>query len=877
VIGRTLSHYRIQAEISRGGMGVVYRAFDTKLEREVAVKVLPPELVADESRRRRFVQEAKAAASVHHPHIATIHEIDEAEGVHFIAMELIEGEKLSELLGRERLSVSRTLGLVREIAEGLSKAHEKHVVHRDLKPANVMVSRDGHVKIIDFGLAKLVEPLRPLAMGESEAETATLQRETDPGQILGTVSYMSPEQARGEAVDHRSDIFSFGVVLYEMLSGKLPFRGKTGTDTLTAILRDPAPRLSGVENAEELQHVVNRCLAKDPEERYQTTKDLLADIRRVQRDTESGVRVAAKAPRRRALWGVVAATVIAAGLLVVFWPRGPEPFVPRVGRTIQVTREPGLELDAAISPDGKLVAYAAGPRHTTRIYVRQVAGGRPVPLSEDLAGTHRSPHWSPDGTRIFFRNSRPGVDEGYIVPALGGAPRRFPAPGDLLELIWSPGGERIAFISPGPDPGRGAIFVGSEDTGEAKKLADASEPWSLSWSPDGRRLAFTSGNFGYFLNLNIAPSSIWVVDAESGASSPLTDDGHRNVSPVWTPDSSGLLFVSDRGGGRDIYRMSLDPEGRPLGAPERLTTGLDVFTIALSADGRTLAYSVANLRQNIWSLAVPTKGPISIAEARPVTTGNQVIDSVGVSPDGKWLAFGAEQGGRTSLLRMPVAGTEPVELMAAPTFGMPSWSPDGKEIAFHAFSRDNRDIFVISAEGGSARQITNHPAHEFYPNWSPDGTRLIFQSGRTGVSEIYSASKDRGELSGETPAQLTSNGEAIVARFSPDGRLIAYEGANGISLIPSEGGPSRRLTDFGSRPLWSKDGKAIYFLVGGHDERAGMWSASLSGGELERLVRFDDPFREFYFDWTGDGENFYFMLAEFEADVWVMELEESTK
>ncbi len=420
--------------------------------------------MADESRRSRFVQEAKAAAAIHHPHIATIHEIDEFEGVHFIAMELIEGEKLSELLGRERLSVSRTLALVREIAEGLSKAHEKHVVHRDLKPANIMVTPDGHIKIIDFGLAKLIEPFRPLVSGESEAETATLQRETDPGQILGTVSYMSPEQARGEAVDLRSDIFSFGVVLYEMLARKLPFRGKTGTDTLTAILRDPAPPLSGVENAEEVQHLVNRCLSKDPEERYQTTKDLLADIRRVQRDTESGVRVVAKAPTRsRALWAVAAAIVIVAGLLVVFWPRAPERFVPRVGRTIQVTREPGLELDATISPDGKLVAYAAGPRRATRIYVKQVAGGRPVPLSGDLAGRHQSPRWSPDGTRISFRNSLPEVDEAYVVPALGGAPRRFPAPEDLLELIWSPDGERIAFAA------HDAIFIGSEDTGEARK------------------------------------------------------------------------------------------------------------------------------------------------------------------------------------------------------------------------------------------------------------------------------------------------------------------------------------------------------------------------------------------------------------------------
>ncbi len=554
-------------------MGVVYRAVDTKLDREVAVKVLPPELVADESRRRRFVQEAKAAAAIHHPHIATIHEIDEAGGVHFIAMELIQGEKLSEVLARGRLPVSRTLELAMELAEGLSKAHEKHVVHRDLKPANVMLTEEGHIKIIDFGLAKLLEPFRPLASGESEAETATLRGETDPGQILGTVSYMSPEQARGEAVDHRSDIFSFGVVLYEMLTGKLPFRGKTGTDTLTAILRDPAPRLSGIESSEELQHVVNRCLAKRPDERYQTTNDLLADIRRTKRDTESGTRgLASAAPRRQVLWALLAALFVVAGL-VVLWPRAPESFVPRVGRTIQVTREPGLELDATISPDGKLVAYAAGPRRATKIYVRQVAGGRPVPLTNELPGEHRYPRWSPDGTRLSFLLETPTSWGMYIVPALGGAPRPFPG-AHAYELTWSPGGERVAYVT------ENAILVGSEDGSEARKLTDVSEPWALTWSPDGRRLAFTSGNFGYLRYLNVAPSSLWVVDVESGVPLRVTDDAHQNVSPVWTPDGRSLLFVSDRGGGRDIYRIPVGPAGQPLGEPERLTTGLDVFTLA---------------------------------------------------------------------------------------------------------------------------------------------------------------------------------------------------------------------------------------------------------------------------------------------------------
>jgi serine/threonine protein kinase len=268
MIGRTLSHYRILEEISRGGMGVVYRALDVKLNREVALKVLPPELVPDAERKWRFIQEAQAAAVLDHPHIAVIFEIDEADGVIFIAMELIRGDKLRDVLVRERLPATRCVELAIEVAEGLARAHDKGIVHRDLKPSNIMVTEDGHAKIIDFGLAKLVEPL---AGDASHAETA-LRRETESGILVGTVAYMSPEQARGQKVDHRSDIFSFGVVLFEMLTGEVPFQGSTSADTLGAILRDPVPRLpkgkvSLVSDA-ELQHVLNRCLAKDPAERY---------------------------------------------------------------------------------------------------------------------------------------------------------------------------------------------------------------------------------------------------------------------------------------------------------------------------------------------------------------------------------------------------------------------------------------------------------------------------------------------------------------------------------------------------------------------------------------------------------------------------------
>ena len=317
MIGRTLSHYQILEEISRGGMGIVYRALDVKLGREVALKVLPPELVADPERRRRFEQEARAAAALEHPHIAVIHEIGEAEGVTFIAMELIKGDKLRDALAQRQLPVARALDLALEVGEGLAKAHTRGVVHRDLKPANIMLTEDGHAKIIDFGLAKLTEPS---STGGSEIETL-LQKETDPGIVMGTVSYMSPEQARGGKVDHRSDIFSFGIVLHEMLNGRPPFQGPSGVETLNAILKSPAPPLSALgsevspEATAEVQRLLDKCLAKDPEERYQTIKDTVVDLRAARRRLESGA-VGAARPARR-IWLLAGAGALAALLVVV--------------------------------------------------------------------------------------------------------------------------------------------------------------------------------------------------------------------------------------------------------------------------------------------------------------------------------------------------------------------------------------------------------------------------------------------------------------------------------------------------------------------------------------------------------------------------------
>jgi len=376
MIGQTLSHYQVREEISRGGMGIVYRALDVKLGREVALKVLPPELVADPERRRRFEQEARAAAALEHPHIAVIHEIGDAEGVTFIAMELITGEELREALAQRRLPAARALDLALEVAEGLAKAHDRGIVHRDLKPANIMLTEDGHAKIIDFGLAKLTEPV---SAGGSEMETL-LRKETEPGIVMGTVSYMSPEQARGAKVDSRSDIFSFGVVLHEMLNGRPPFQGPSGVESLNAILTSPAPPLTSLgaevspEATAEVQRLVDKCLAKDREERYQTIKDTVVDLRAARRRVESGA-LLAKAPSRRKTWLPAGAAALVAGLLaavaavvliasVIAWLR------------VRPPPSPSGPVSIAVLP----LAYD-GPQD--KAYLAPLV---PLVLSQDLAG-----------------------------------------------------------------------------------------------------------------------------------------------------------------------------------------------------------------------------------------------------------------------------------------------------------------------------------------------------------------------------------------------------------------------------------------------------------------------------------------------------------
>ena len=431
----------------------------------------------------------------------------------------------------------------------------------------------------------------------------------------------------------------------------------------------------------------------------------------------------------------------------------------------------------------------------------------------------------------------------------------------------------------------GNIYVCSVDSGESNKIGEAFEPYCLSWSPDGSKIAYVSGNplfiFGKPVIGNIAPSSIWIVYIEKGDSVQITENQYLNVSPVWTPDGRNLLFVSNQGGSRDVYQLPLNASSEPSSPPVRLTTGINAHTISISADGKKLAYSVFTYTANIWSIRIPKGEAISISEAQSVTEGNQAIEGISISPDGKWLAFDSNRSGNQDIYKMPVGGGELEKLTTSPSDDfLPSWSPDGKEIVFYSFRTGNRDIHLMTADGGSIRQLTDDPAQERYPDWSPDGNHLVFHSAKTGNQELFVISRKSKILEWGTSQQLTFDG-GHYPRWSPVGNLIAYIADGTLRVISPEGGDPRILVSSHDPPTipvpifpeWSADGRTIYYKGYNTEGDSSFWSVPTVGGKPKLLVRFDDALRKsIRIEFASDGSHLFFTLTDNKSDLWVMDL-----
>jgi len=759
--GSTISHYQILEKLGSGGMGDVYKAQDERLKRFVALKFLPTHLTREPDQRARFTREAHAAASLNHPNISTIYEVDEVDGQPFIAMELVNGETLSQMVERGPLPVDDLLDITIQAARGLAAAHEAGIVHRDIKGANIMVRQGGsghdrHVKVMDFGLAQLAAAPTQL---------------TKEGMTPGTIAYMSPEQGRGEKVDSRTDIWALGVVLYEMVTGKQPFRAEYEQAVLYSILNEKPEPLSTLRPTvpKELERVVAKTLEKEADARYQSSNELLDDLLQLQRSRGSGSIAHDPPPEeKKPPWAMI--WVLAASLAVAgFWLSRPnEPRSSATSETLRsapLTSYPGSEIQPTFSPDGNQVAFSwnGPPQEQFDIYVKVVGSGEPLKLTSHPADEIAS-GWSPDGRWIAFIRGFSSEAELYLISPLGGRERKLAD----LELGtyrfsqlawppvgWSPDAKTVYFRD---DRHLVAIDV---STGEKTSLTSNLETYYgddfLAVSPDGSQLAFVRMLTGML-------DGIYLMPAEGGAAREILAPGPRSILGLsWSQSGRELIYTESSG---PLYRLALD------GSPPQTLIGLGnrVESPAVAARGERLVYAAVAEQHNIWRYPIAPTGQQADGPASRKIAASTLADSEPqISPDGERIVFRSARSGGAEIWVASLANSSAIQLTEtqAPV-GSPRWSPDGLQIAFDGQQEGSWDIYVVDADRRGARLVVGGPGEESRPSWSHDGRWIYFNTARSGRQEVWKAETATGEL-----VQITSNG-GYHPMESPDGSWLYY-------------------------------------------------------------------------------------------------------
>jgi len=853
-----LLHYRITGKIGEGGMGAVYGAVDTHLDRPVAVKVLPPDKVADPERKQRFIQEAKAASSLRHPNIVVIHDIASDRDRDFIVMELVEGRSLDQIVGRKGLKLGEALGCAVQIADGLAKAHAAGIVHRDIKPTNIMVTGDGLVKILDFGLAKLNEA----APGDGAGPTLTVGLDEKPrtqeGYVVGTAAYMSPEQAEGKKVDARSDIFSFGAVLYEMLTGRKAFGRESQMKTLAAVLNEEPAPVSGFSEGvpAEVERVLNRCLRKDPQRRWQTMSDLKVALQELKEDSESGRLKAALVPgaggKKRTIIAVAAASVVvlaAAALVlkfIILKPEGPIEY-----EITPLTLDSGLTGSPTISRDGSLMAYSSDRERGggLDIWVQQVSGGRPLRLT-----SHPADDWfpsiSPDGSQIAFRSDRDGGGI-YLIDALaaGSEPRKIADRGVLPR--FSPDGLWITFLvlPASLEPRHYKTYLISPKGGEPRQiLGDFLFEFivhgaSLTWSPDGKHLLFRGRR------VDDPKSRDWWVAPIDGGDAVRThaiENLGLNTIVQYPAGWAGneVYFVSGTTiEGLNLFKASIDPRDRTVTGPAAAITtgsGIKMYPIVMP-DGRVF-FCELTVAMSAYSVAAdPDKGAVS-AQPRKLTQDLMQNFSPTVSLDGARAAFTAFGGAQASRIEVRVkdlkTGAETTVPVQAVNVGqVPRLSPDGSLLAYHDVLEGLSKTFVIAPGAAAARMICEGC---FVAGFFPANDAALVRAKPNELERLDLAT-------GERRVVLSSPQDIILdAGLSPDGKWIAWlagepdgRAAVRISRVDAaQNGARGAITVAGSdhylgQPAWSPNGRWLYYL----SEKKG--PCSIMARELDPLTK--DP------------------------------------
>ena len=793
--GSRLGPYVVESRIGAGGMGEVFKARDSRLERNVAIKVLPEQFAADPQRRARFEREARTISQLNHPHICTLHDVGEHEGTSYLVMELIEGQALSDRLGRGALSLGDALRYAAEIAEALDRAHRAGVVHRDLKPANIMITRSG-AKLLDFGLARAAMPAR------AKHDDPTVQNEiTSAGMIIGTLPYMAPEQLQEQEADARTDIFAFGAVLYEMLTGQRAFSGASSASLIAMILQQHPRRPSEVASLTPpaVEHIVMTCLQKDPEARFQCMADVAHELRWLARGNaaEQPSDVAAGHPRPAAarVWKIATAALLAASLATgIAAYRMSQRRSAAVPHFTQLTFDAGEEEEPTISPDGKLFAFVKRVGGQRDIFLQRIDGRSAINLTPDCTFDDHQPAFSPDGSQIAFRSERDGGGI-FVMGATGESVRRLTNNGH--NAAWSPDGKELLFsgqetIDPASVYGIPNLYVVDVDTTATRLISKANDVMQPSWSPDGRRIAFWTAKRGR--------RDIYTIDRSGKEESleAITSDVPIDWNPVWAPDGRSIYFSSDRDGAMNLWRVPVDEKsGKRIGEPEAVRTPAQYAGfISLSGNGNTFVYESSRESGELLRLSLDPATLRVSGAATPVFTGSTRFRSTVPSPDGKVIAYtniGAQE-----------------------------------------------DVFVVAADGSGLRQLTNDAHRDRGASWWPDGSRIIFYSNRGGQYDLWTVRPDG---SGLTRSSEFAEG-ANFPRVSPDATRVAYIADNGSGVRIARldrnghagaGEPTAPIPREGFLPRsWSPNGK---LLAGGSWGPTGsaLFIYSLESRQFHRL------------------------------------------